>query len=147
MEINVEERAQKARALFERGLNCAQSVSVAYADICGVSEELLERMTLALGGGVGRQREVCGTVSGASVVLGMICGGDKSQCYQKVQDFGSRFRDAHGSIVCRELLNLPRGVDDNPEPAPRSAAYYVRRPCGQYVEQAARILGEMLQKG
>lgn len=145
MELSIEERAKRARSLFEGGLNCAQSVAVAYADCCGVEPELLARMTFALGGGVGRQREVCGTVSGASVVLGMTCGDDKSTCYHQVQAFGAAFRQAHGSIVCRELLGLPRGVDDDPEPSPRTEAYYRRRPCGEYVEQSARILGKMLQ--
>lgn len=143
---SIEERANRARALFEGGLNCAQSVAVAYADVCGVDPALMERMTLALGGGLGRQREVCGTVSSASVVLGMVSQGDKSACYHRVQAFGAAFRQAHGSIICRELLGLPKGVEDNPEPSPRTQAYYARRPCADYVEQSARILGEMLQE-
>lgn len=145
MKIDVEERAVRARSLFESGMNCAQSVAVTYADCCRTEPELLERMTLALGGGVGRQREICGTVTGASVVLGMVGNGDKSACYHKVQSFSAAFRAAHGSIVCRELLGLPRGVDDNAQPSPRTEAYYARRPCAEYVEQSARILGKMLE--
>ena len=145
MKIDTEERAARARALFEGGLNCAQSVASAYADVCGVESELIERLTLALGGGVGRQREVCGTVSGASVVLGMVYP-EKKECYLRVQQFGTAFRTVHGSIVCRELLGLPVGADSTPTPSPRTAEYYRRRPCAEYVEQAARIAGQIINE-
>lgn len=149
--IDIEQRSAHARSLFENGLNCAQSVAMAYADLCGIDPKTIEAMTLALGGGLGRQREVCGTVSGASVVLGMVetlRGGDdlKSRTYHLVQQFGNEFRQQHGAIVCRELLGLPREVDHDPTPSPRTAEYYHRRPCADYVEQSARILGQILNE-
>lgn len=146
MKIDAIERSKSARLLFENGLNCAQAVAVTFADVVGIEPSILERVTLAFGGGLGRQREVCGTVSGGSMVLGVIeanAKGDdakndaKKGAYVRVQDFSAKFREHNGSIICRELLSLGRGENSNPEPTPRSEKYYLRRPCADYVEFAA----------
>lgn len=153
MKIDAIERSKSARLLFENGLNCAQAVAVAFADVVGIEPSILERVALAFGGGLGRQREVCGTVSGASMVLGVVeanakgdAKGDakndakndaKKRAYVTVQDFSAKFRAHNGSIICRELLSLAKGENSDPEPTPRSENYYRRRPCADYVEFAA----------
>ena len=65
-------KSEKARELFKTGLNCSQSVVAAFADVLGLSEQTAARLSAGLGGGVGRQREVCGAVSGAAMVLGFV---------------------------------------------------------------------------
>ena len=103
--------AELARDLFIQGYNCAQAVFCAFCDVTGLEIDTAARMASSFGGGLGRLREVCGTVSGAALVLGMTRGyadpGDyaaKKDHYALVQDFARRFREANGSIVCRELL-------------------------------------------
>ena len=71
------------------------------------------RMASSFGGGLGRLREICGTVSGAALVLGIARGysdpkdyAAKKAHYALVQEFARRFREANGSIVCRELLSF-----------------------------------------
>lgn len=150
MKVDIEERATKARKLFETGYNCAQAVAMTYSDCCQIDERVVEKMALAFGGGLGRQREVCGTVSGASMVLGAIEsnkeGDPKARSYKIIQNFSAKFKDENGSIICRELLALAKGENDNPEPSPRTEKYYKRRPCADYVECSARLVGQIINE-
>ena len=95
-------------------------------------------------------REVCGAVSGMTMVAGFIAPNshpndneNKKNCYATVQALAEEFRAENGSIVCRELLGLAQQKDD-PTPSPRTGEYYKRRPCAEYVAIAARIVGEKI---
>ena len=78
MNMDIEARVRRAEELFHEGYNCSQSVVLAFADLTGVDEVLLEKISIGLGGGVGRLREVCGAVSGMAMVAGFIC--DRCAC-------------------------------------------------------------------
>ena len=95
-------------------------------------------------------REVCGAVSGMTMVAGFLAPNsqpndneNKKKLYAMVQALAEEFRLENGSIVCRELLGLTQQKDD-PTPSPRTGEYYKRRPCADYVEIAARIVGEKI---
>ena len=64
-EFDIEQRVQAAVQNFESGYNCAQSVFLAYSDVFELDMELAKKMSVSFGGGVGRMREICGTVSAA----------------------------------------------------------------------------------
>ena len=132
-------RAEKAAALFMTGLNCAQSVFCAFADEFGMDLETAKKVSCGLGGGVGRLREVCGAVTGATLVLGMRHGPDKADVYPKVQDFCAKFRAECGSIVCRELV-AGSGATAGGTPEARTPEYYRKRPCVELVKLAASLL-------
>lgn len=70
-EFDIEERVKIAVQNFESGYNCAQSVFLAYSDVFELNLEMAKKMSVSFGGGVGRMREVCGTVS-AMAMLGRI---------------------------------------------------------------------------
>ena len=57
---------------FLNGYNCAQSVAVAYAPLCGLDARTAAAAVHGFGGGFGRMREVCGTVCGGIFVLNMM---------------------------------------------------------------------------
>ncbi len=150
MEIDIEKRVQRARELFLEGYNCSQSVFLAYSDLFGLEPRLAATLSGPLGGGMGRLREVCGAVSGMSLIAGFarpfIDPADRSSKaanYALVQELAERFRSENGAIVCRELLGLTQ-KKDNPTPAERTAEYYRKRPCVELVASAARIVGEKL---
>ena len=145
------EHAEKARRLFEDGYNCSQAVLCAFDDMTGLDLEKAACIASSFGGGMGRMREVCGCVSGALVVLGLVRGYSdpkdseaKKEHYLLVQEFAKRFREENGSIICRELL---AGVATKPgsEPEERSPEYYKKRPCPDLVACAAEILDDMLK--
>lgn len=142
-------RAQRAQAFFKEGYNCSQAVALAFADLIGMDEKLLLRMTSSFGGGMGRLREVCGAVSGMFFVAGALYGyeepgsagqQEKTAHYERIQELAGEYRAVNGSIICRELLGLGISGADQPTPEPRSAEYYKKRPCGQLVMLAAAML-------
>jgi C_GCAxxG_C_C family probable redox protein len=134
-------REEKAETFFKEGYNCAQAVFCAFAEDFGIDLALAKRLSCGLGGGVGRQREVCGAVTGAVLVLGLRHGEDKAVVYPRVQAFCAAFAREAGSIVCRTLLE-GTGATSGGAPAARSAAYYQKRPCVELVKLAVRLLEE-----
>ena len=139
----------KAAELFLSGYNCAQAVAVAFCDVTGLTEQQAAKMASAFGGGMGRMREVCGAVSGMLLVLGTLEGYDtpgddvsKKRLYSQVQALAKQFREANGSIICREILKNP---PSDPNPTPRSAEFYAQRPCARMVMTAARLLEEFME--
>lgn len=137
----------KAGELFLQGYNCAQAVAVAFCDQTGLDACTAARLSGAFGGGFGRMREVCGAISGMMMVLGCLYGYDtpddeaKKQLYTQAQSLIEAFRQQTGSILCRELLDNP---PSDPNPSPRTAEYYAKRPCARMVMLAARLLDEFL---
>ena len=134
----------KAAELFVGGYNCAQSVAVAFCDVTGLDEKTTARAVSAFGGGMGRLREVCGAGSGMVFVLSYLYGYDtagddvsKKRLYTDVQALAAQFREACGSIVCREILTNP---PTDPPPSPRTAEYYKVRPCARMVLTAATLM-------
>ncbi len=145
---------EKARELFLEGFNCSQSVFCAFSDRFGIDENTAKRISAGLGGGVGRQREVCGAVSASAMVIGSLCAavdGEDSEAkkknYEFVREFSESFCELHGSIVCRELLkNSSVKTDASAKPDDRTAEYYKKRPCLKVVEDAVEILCRMIRE-
>ncbi|MEA5050216.1 MAG: C-GCAxxG-C-C family protein [Oscillospiraceae bacterium] len=145
------DREEAAKNYFLQGYNCAQAVLLAFADKTGLSPQQSAAFASSFGGGMGRMREVCGTVSGMFLALGAIEGysdpkdgeGKKRQ-YETVQRLAGEFRAENGSIICRELLAGPASTAPTPEE--RTAAYYKKRPCADLVACAAGILERYLEK-
>ena len=144
------ERGERAQAFFKEGYNCAQSVVMAFSDRTGMTENESARLASSFGGGLGRMREVCGTVSGMAIVLGLLYGYDEPRLpgavqthYARVQTVAEAFRAQNGSIVCRELLGDKSPIRSTPDP--RNAEYYKKRPCAELVRMAADILEEYIE--
>ena len=113
-----------------------------------LDEKTVARTVSSFGGGMGRLREVCGAVSGMFFVLGYLYGYDtpgddvsKKRLYTDVQGLAARFQEENGSIVCREILKNP---PSDPNPSPRTAEYYAKRPCAKMVLTAGRLMDEFI---
>ena len=143
------ERAHYAAELFLEGYNCAQAVCIAFCDKTGFTREQAAKMASAFGGGMGRMREVCGAVSGMYLVLSQLYGYDKPDdvakkaLYTDVQALAAQFKEQAGSIVCREILKNP---PSDPNPTPRTAEFYAKRPCAKMVMTAARLLEQFMEE-
>ena len=140
----------KAAELFLSGYNCAQAVAVAFTDVTGLTAAQAAKMASAFGGGMGRMREVCGAVSGMLMVLSYVYGYDtpgddisKKRLYGQVQALAAAFRAENGSIICREILKNP---PSDPNPTPRTAEFYAKRPCAKMVMSAARLLEQFMEE-
>ena len=67
----------------------------------------------------------------------------KKAFYSLVQDLANQFRDRCGSIICREILKNP---PSDPNPTPRTAEFYAKRPCTRMVVLAGQILDEYIKE-
>ena len=54
---------EQAKELFLNGYNCAQAVFCTFAKELGIDDKTALKLSACFGGGLGRQREVCGAVS------------------------------------------------------------------------------------
>lgn len=156
--FDIEERVEKAKRLFkEGGYNCCQAVVLAYNDLLGLDDEIAAAISSGFGGGMGRMREVCGSVSGMTILAGLMRPASnpsvkdwRTANYALVQEMAGEFKAINGSIVCKELLGLvPMGScspvpKESPEPSDRTPEYYKKRPCEELVGISARIVGEKL---
>ena len=145
-------RSEKAMELFKSGCNCSQAVLGVFCEELGMDFETAMKLSSSFGAGMGRMREVCGTVSGMFMAAGLKYGSSditnasaKGEQYTRIQELAKRFKDENGSIICRELLS---GADasNNPIPAPRTDEYYKKRPCVELVGNAVEILEKYIEE-
>ncbi len=136
--------SDRAVELFMSGCNCSQAVFVAFATDLGLNEEMALSISIGLGGGVGRMREVCGAVSGSAMVVGLKYPEyDKMQVYELVRAIADEFKKTNPSIVCKELLELQE-AEKSAKPDERTPEYYKKRPCVKIVEDAAKAVEKIL---
>ncbi len=144
------DRVEEAVKLFASGYNCCQAVFAAYADIYGMDQETALKLASPMGAGMGRMREVCGTVSAMAMLSGLADGNadaadeaKKTEVYQRVRDMSDEFAAQNGSIICRELLGI-LGREKSAAPSARTEEYYAVRPCVKFVRHAAEIVEKTL---
>ena len=92
------EKAQELRARTDVHFNCCQSVLVAFAEDMGLTEQQAFDLGANFGSGM-RCGSVCGTLTGALMVLGM-----KGYDEEQSTAFLRKFREDHGEINCAALL-------------------------------------------
>jgi C_GCAxxG_C_C family probable redox protein len=142
-------RPQDADRYFRQGFSCSQAVLAAVSEPLGLDKERALKLSQAFGGGMARMGLTCGAVTGAMLAIGLKCGRTrpedeeaKEKTYALVHEFIRRFRDRHGSIVCRELIGVdlssPRGHKLGEERG------VFQNLCPGFVAGAVEILDEIL---
>ena len=133
MNTRVEETIKR----HDKGYNCAQAVACTYADLVGLDEETLFKLTEALGAGMGGMEGTCGAVSGACVLAGLVNStgnletpNSKGKTYKLSREIVNEFLDKNSSGVCKELKGVTTGK--------------VLRPCADCIKDAAKIAEEVL---
>ena len=147
------EKEEQARKKFIDGRNCCQAVFATFAPELGVDEATALRIASSFGGGIGRLREVCGAFSGICMVAGLLRGyadgetpEEKAAHYALIQELAEKFKKEHGSLICREILQLSKDAPTPPTPEARTTKYYSNRPCERCVGTAARLCEEMIKE-
>lgn len=142
-------KEEKAKKIFSEGFNCAQAVFSTYAPGLGLDKEQALKIASGFGGGMARMGEVCGAVTGAFMVIGLKFGflkaeenGAKEKTYDLINEFSGKFKELHGTIICRDLV----GCDiSNPEGRKKAADQGLfDELCPKLVYDAASILEEIL---
>ena len=92
------EHTKALRASTDVHYNCCQSILMPFAREMGLTEEQANALGAHFGSGM-RHGAVCGTVSGAMMVLGAM-GYDEKQAAALLR----QFREKHGATDCATLL-------------------------------------------
>jgi C_GCAxxG_C_C family probable redox protein len=104
---------QDAKLHFNSGFNCAESILLTLGG--GLrhnnSGVFIPRIATGFGGGVGRNGDMCGALSGGVMAIGLALGRDKAEqsrdpCYAAVDRFYTDFVKEFGSSKCRELIGI-----------------------------------------
>ena len=111
MKVDVNERIEAAKQPFKNGYSCSQAVMMAYADVCNMEPEYAAQLSFPFGGGIARMHEVCGCVCSMALVAGFVEPAPDPKNLTAVQksraltrSLAEKFREKHGDIVCRNLL-------------------------------------------
>lgn len=138
--------AELAKELFENGYNCSQAVVVAFKDVLKMDEEMLKKVSLPFGGGLGRLRLTCGAASGLAIVVGLLIDStDKMYVYEVTRELLLKVEQVNGSIICKTLLENKEIIAQiGGKPEERTKEYYANRPCSIIVYNTAKILEDYL---
>ena len=146
------DRRVKGVDLFKLCYNCSQAVIFAIDDVLPIDRENLLKITGAFGGGFARTRNLCGTVTGMGMVLGLLHkdGDDveenKKHLYGEVRKLTDKFVEKNGFLNCGDLLKNIKGITDGYVPDKRTEEYYKVRPCVKFVYEAIEILEEYIRE-
>ena len=142
--------AKKAVDYYSHNFNCSQGVFTVYAVEHGIDEKLALKLATNFGGGA-RKGEMCGAVSGALMVLGLLYGHSesddldtKAKSYAMSEDYMSRFIQKNSSVVCRELLGYDLSKPE--EKAIIMEKNLFRTFCPEVIRSAVEILDELLEE-
>lgn len=142
--------AKKAVDYYSNNFNCTQGVFTAYAVERGIDEKLALKLATNFGGGA-RKGEMCGAVSGALMVLGLLYGHSESEdletkarSYALSEEYMDRFIRENGSVVCREILGYDLSKPEEREKIMEKNLF--RTFCPEVIRSAVEILDRLLQE-
>lgn len=102
------------RRVFDSALNCAESLLLAVSKHSGLeknSARFIPRIATGFGGGIARNGDMCGALSGAVMAINLALGRDhpdqrRDQCYTVVDQFYNAFVRTFGSCKCRDFTRV-----------------------------------------
>jgi len=105
------ERAELAVAKHRNGYNCCQAVACVFADEVGIDESLLYKMGEGFGGGMGTAQGVCGAISGAAMIAGLVysdgnteqAGLTKAKTTRTAGIMQKKFIERAKRLICRDI--------------------------------------------
>jgi len=104
------EKQQSAKALHDKGFNCAQAVALPFCEELGMPQQLAMKAMEGFGAGMGDRMQACGALSGAVFVAGLKHSdgnldvpASKAATYQHASRICRAFEAKCGSTVCREI--------------------------------------------
>ncbi|HAD83029.1 MAG: hypothetical protein A2509_08030 [Candidatus Edwardsbacteria bacterium RIFOXYD12_FULL_50_11] len=138
-----------ARALenFDSGYNCAESVLMAISEYLNMPNgRSLPRIATGFGGGIARNGNLCGALTGGIMVIGLALGrddnhGSRDPCYPAADRLFNGFLEKFGSSQCRDLI----GVDlKTPEGQKAHANRDLKETCRSCVKWSARTSMDLI---
>ena len=146
--MSVEDEVRRA---FDSGLNCAESLLLVLSKHSNLEKggaRFIPRIATGFGGGIARNGDMCGALSGVVMAISLALGRDgpdqsRDQCYAAVDQFYNDFVKTFGSCKCSELTHIDfKAPDEN--------AIYLERihreRCTPIVEWAAKRASAIIKE-
>jgi len=144
-----QKKVDQCVACFKDGLNCTQALLSTYGPQFGLDRENALKVSGAFGSGMG-MGETCGAVSGALMVIGLkntkvkgIAFLSKEKTADLAQEFVTRFKALHGTVLCKELLGCDVSTPEGRKTAKQEKHF--KQKCPAFVHDAAEIVEELLK--
>ena len=141
---------EQAVAFYKQGYTCTQSILASFATRYGLQQDLAFRIGEPFGAGTSCTNDMCGSVTGAIMVLGLQYGSASSDdeaartyTYRCVHELIYRFKAIHTSIQCTDLLGFNLSDPQQLQQVWEKGLFM--RLCPDLVRDAAQILTEMLE--
>jgi C_GCAxxG_C_C family probable redox protein len=141
-------RVKEAVDCFKGGCSCSQAILATYGLEYGLARKQAMELGSGFAGGM-RMGQMCGAVTGSVMVLGLKYAGPdcdqsggREQVYRAVRRFTSKFRERHGSPLCKELLGVDISTPEGMKAAIEKNLF--REICPNLVQSAAQILEQIL---
>jgi C_GCAxxG_C_C family probable redox protein len=104
-------KADIASSKHRNGFNCCQSVACAFAEEVGVDESLIYKMGEGFGAGMGTTLGVCGAISGAAMLAGLVysdgnterAGMTKAKTTRAAGIMQKKFVERAKALICKEI--------------------------------------------
>ena len=105
------DRAELASAKHRNGYNCCQAVVCVFADEIGMDESLLYKMGEGFGAGMGTAQGVCGAISGAAMLAGLVhsdgntehAGLTKAKTTRIAGIMQKKFVEQAKALICKDI--------------------------------------------
>ncbi len=128
MKYTLNERVERAKELRAQGYNCSQCVVMAFDDVIDGDMSMLVRVAHGFGSGMGASGDVCGAISGTTMVLGLVHDNEpRPQLYSRVREARADFVNLEGYSDCRDLKKEGR------------------KPCLELITDAVALLHKRLE--
>jgi len=145
------DKTKEALGYFRNKFNCSQSVLTPFGTEFHLSADECLKIATAFGGGMGRQQQTCGAVTGALMAIGLKYGkginddeAKKQLTYSKTREFFEEFINIHGSTNCRELLDGLNMTDPEDHKKIMERKLFDLK-CEVYVADAVKITEKLLK--
>ena len=139
----------KAEQEFEKGFNCSQAVLSVYCEQFGLDRNTALRLSAAFGGGVNKNGEICGVVSGAIMFIGLKYGriiADDQDAIEKTEKqtnkFITEFKKRNKFLKCKDLLGYDFSVESEKEFIKTNDL--TKELCPKFVKDAVEIFEEII---
>jgi len=141
----VEDAVASALKYFSSDHNCAQSVLRSLLEHKKLYFKEATRVAAGFGGGIAREGQTCGAVTGAIMAIGAIEGrlvpeflDHKKATYEIGKRFLKHFKEKHKTCLCKELIGYDVGDPEQYREAEKKGVF--RDLCTSFVEDAVRIV-------
>ncbi len=143
------DRTDTALECFDKGFVCSQAVLSAFADQYGLDRDKALKLATAFGGGVACTAQMCGAVSGALMVIGLVHGrtdvedkGAKEKTYQQSLELIGKLENRFGSIVCEKILGVNISTEEGMNQATETKLFETT--CRDCIKYTVEILEQIL---